>query len=133
MHSTSKFVASPLQFSVPGGTARNPKCHLRAKRSRALDAAVVLGAFAGVATCGATLVLFVGALRDTTLASLLFILFGIAILSTLGALIAFVVEMLMASRGLRAEVAQRRRLAEEDLDVPAIDAAGSDHVATPSP
>src|SRR5262252_5958714 len=51
--------------------------HLR-RRSRALDVAVVLGAFAGVATCGATLVLFVGALRDTSLASLLFALFGLA-------------------------------------------------------
>jgi hypothetical protein len=105
------------------------------RRSRALDVAVVLGAFAGVATCGATLVLFIGALRDATLASLLFVLFGSAILSTLGALIAFVVEMLMASRGLRAEVAQQRQSAEEDSsDIPAIDtvSADSDHVDAPS-
>ena len=105
------------------------------RRSRALDVAVVLGAFAGVATCAATLVLFIGALRDSTLASLLFVLFGSAILSTLGALIAFVLEMLMASRGLRAEVAERRRLAEEDSsDTPSTDEASTqaDHVTTPS-
>jgi Protein of unknown function (DUF2721) len=106
------------------------------RRSRALDVAVVLGVFAGVATCAATLVLFIGALRDSTLASLLFALFGLAILSTLGALIAFVLEMLMASRGLRAEVAQRRRSAEEDSsDIPTTDevATQADHVTTPSP
>jgi hypothetical protein len=89
-----------------------------------------------VATCAATLVLFIGALRDSTLASLLFVLFGSAILSTLGALVAFVLEMLMASRGLRAEVAQRRRSAEEDSsDIPATDEVSTqaDHVTTPSP
>ena len=104
-------------------------------RSHALNVAVVLGAFAGVATCAATLVLFIGALRDSTLASLLFVLFGAAILSTLGALIAFVLEMLMASRGLRAEVAERRRLAEEDSsDILSTDEASTqaDHVTTPS-
>ena len=100
------------------------------RRSRALDVG-----FARAATCAATLVLFIGALRDSTLASLLFVLFGLAILSTLGALIAFVLEMLMASRGLRAEVAERRRLAEEDSsDIPSTDEASAqaDHVTTPS-
>jgi len=59
-----------------------------------------------------------------------------AIVSTLGALIAFVLEMLMASRGLRAEVAQRRRSAEEDSsDIPATDEVSTqaDHVTIPSP
>jgi hypothetical protein len=44
--------------------------------------------------------------------------------------------MLMASRGLRAEVAQRRRSAEEDSsDIPATDEVSiqADHVTTPSP
>jgi hypothetical protein len=43
--------------------------------------------------------------------------------------------MLMASRGLRAEVAERRRLAEEDSsDIPSTDEASThaDHVTTPS-
>lgn len=70
-------------------------------RSRWLDAAVVLGGLAGVAVCGATLTLFVGALRDRAGASLLFLLFGGAILLTLAALAAFTGEMLVAGRGLR--------------------------------
>jgi hypothetical protein len=41
--------------------------HLR-RRSFVLDVAVVLGAMAGVATCGSALALFVGALRNTSAA-----------------------------------------------------------------
>jgi len=77
------------------------------RRSRALDVAVVLGACAGVATCCATLVLFVGALRDRAAASVLLILFAAGLLCTVGALAAFLVEMLMASRGLRLKSLER--------------------------
>jgi hypothetical protein len=77
------------------------------RRSQILDVAVVLGALAGGATCGATLTLFVGALRDRAGASVLFLLFGLAVLATLGALLAFVCEMLLAGRGLREATEQR--------------------------
>ena len=77
-------------------------------RSLALDAAVVLAALGGVAICGAVLTLFVGALRDATVASLLFGLFGAAILCTLCALVAFGFEMMLASRTVRDRIAQRR-------------------------
>jgi hypothetical protein len=77
-------------------------------RSWVLDAAVVLGALAGVATCGATLTLFVGALRDRAGASILFLLFGGAVLCTLGALAAFMAEMLIAGHGLREAAAPDR-------------------------
>ena len=77
-------------------------------RSLALDAAVFLAALGGVATCGAVLTLFVGALRDSTVAIVLFVLFGAAILCTLCALIAFGCEMLLASRSVRARIKQRR-------------------------
>ncbi len=70
-------------------------------RSLVLDAAVVLGTIGGAATCAATLTLFVGALRNATIAGILFTLFGVAILSTLGALAAFLVEVLMAGKSLR--------------------------------
>src|ERR1700730_1863907 len=66
-------------------------------RSLALDVAVVLGAIGGAATCGAVLTLFVGALREATVASMLFGLFGLAVVCALGAIAAFTVEMLMAS------------------------------------
>src|SRR5437879_3569880 len=94
------------------------------RRSLALDVAVVLGAVGGAATCGAVLVLFVGALRDSTVAAVLFSLFGVAVGCALGAIVAFTVEMLMASVGIRTEVAEGRRTATEN-DVP--EAAESQH------
>jgi hypothetical protein len=73
------------------------------RRSLVLDLATILGAMGSVWTCVATLTLFVGALRNSAVANILFLTFGLAILSTLGALVAFVIEMLMASRSLREE------------------------------
>ena len=46
------------------------------RRSVSLDVAVILGAVAGAATCGAVLTMFVGALSEQTTASVLFGLFG---------------------------------------------------------
>jgi hypothetical protein len=61
--------------------------------------------------------LFVGALRDAAVATMLFILFGLAVVCALGAIGAFTVEMLMASFGIRTEVAEGRRAATQ-TDVP---------------
>ena len=83
------------------------------RRSLALDVAVVLGAVGGAATCAAVLALFVGALRNATAATVLFSLFGIAVGCALGAILAFTVEMLMASVGIRSEVAEGRRSATQ--------------------
>jgi uncharacterized membrane-anchored protein len=82
--------------------------HLR-RRSLALDAAVVLGAIGAAATCTSVFTLFVGALRNATVASVLFTTFGIAIGCTIGAIGAFTVEMLMAGSGVRAVMAAGRR------------------------
>jgi hypothetical protein len=68
-------------------------------RSHVLDAVVVMGTLSGVATSCAALLLFVGTLRDRPGVSL-FVAFGLA-LFTMGALVAFSIEMLLASRGLR--------------------------------
>jgi uncharacterized membrane-anchored protein len=81
--------------------------HLR-RRSIALDAAVVLGAIAAASTCASVFTLFVGALRNSTVASILFTTFGLAIACTISAIGAFTAEMLMAGSGVRAEVAARR-------------------------
>jgi hypothetical protein len=81
--------------------------HLR-RRSIVLDAAVLLGAVAAAATCASVFTLFVGALRNSTVASVLFTTFGLAIGCTISAIGAFTVEMLMAGSGVRAEVARRR-------------------------
>jgi len=71
------------------------------RRSLALDAAVLLAAFGGAATCASVLTLFIGALRDTTVASVLFTTFGLAVMCTIGAIGAFTAEMLMAGSGVR--------------------------------
>jgi hypothetical protein len=78
------------------------------RRSILLDAAVVLGAVAAAATCISVFTLFVGALRNATVASVLFTTFGLAIVCTISAIAAFTVEMLMAGSGVRAEVARQR-------------------------
>ena len=72
------------------------------RRTRALDAAVILAAVSGASTCGTVLTLFFGALRDRTTVGLLLLLFGGGILCTLLSLGAFLAEVLMASRGIRA-------------------------------
>jgi CHASE3 domain sensor protein len=78
------------------------------RRSVALDVAVVLGALGAAATCASVLTLLVGALKNATVASVLFTTFAIAVLCALGAIAAFAVEMLMTSSGFRAEVAEKR-------------------------
>lgn len=78
----------------------------------ALDAAVVLAAFGAAATCGSVLTLLVGALRDATVASVLFATFGFAVVCTIGAIMAYTVEMLMTGSGVRAEVAAQKRSSE---------------------
>jgi hypothetical protein len=70
------------------------------RRSHVLDAAVMLGTLGGIATSFAALLLFVGTLRDQAGISL-FVAFGLALLFTMGALLAFLIEMLLASHGIR--------------------------------
>ncbi len=86
--------------------------HLR-RRSLALDVAVVLAAIAGALTCASVLTLFVGALKDATVASVLFTTFGLAVICTIGAIGAFAVEMLMAGNAMRERVAAGHRSFEQ--------------------
>ena len=81
-------------------------------RSLALDVAVVLAAIGAAATCGAVLTLFVGALRDVTVAWWLFAAFGFAVVCTIGAILVYTAKMLMTGSGVRKEVAAQRRSAE---------------------
>ena len=60
------------------------------------------------------LALFVGALRDVTIGSVLFGLFGLAVVCALAAIAAFTFEMLIAGTGIREEMAQQRRSAEDE-------------------
>lgn len=84
--------------------ARDARLRLLRLRSRALDVAVVLAALAGAFTCSAVLVLFLGELRGKGAANLLYMFFGGGIVLTMGALLAFVIEMLMAATGVRLTV-----------------------------
>ena len=84
------------------------------RQSIALNVAVILAGIGGAATCAAVLTLFVGALRDMTVASVLFGLFGLAVVCALGAIAAYTVEMVIAGTGIRTEVAQSRREAASD-------------------
>ena len=88
------------------------------QRSVALDIAVVLGGIGGASTCAAVLALFVGALRDVTIGSVLFGLFGLAVICALAAIAAFTFELLIAGTGIRDEVAKKRRSADEAAEAP---------------
>jgi hypothetical protein len=80
---------------------RQARLHHLRLRSRALDVAVVLAALAGAMTCGAALVLFMGAVSNAGAAGGLYILFVGAIALTTGALAAFCLEVLLAGVGVR--------------------------------
>ncbi len=101
------------------------------RRSHALDAAVVLGALAGVSTSGAALMLFVGTLRNGTGSTLMFLAFGAALVLTIGALTAFLIEMLMASRGIRAIVAAEK--AQQEGPEPDPEPEVAEHGASAGP
>ncbi|HVX82262.1 MAG TPA: DUF2721 domain-containing protein [Devosiaceae bacterium] len=78
------------------------------RRTLALQAAVVLAGVSGASTCAATFTIFVGTLGANLTSLTLFIEFGLALLSLLGALTCFVVEMVIASRAMIAQIATDR-------------------------
>ena len=98
------------------------------RRSHVLDAAVMMGTLGGIATSFAALLLFVGTLRDQAGISL-FVAFGFALLFTIGALLAFLIEMLLASRGIRDLAASASE--EGDAAEPSHD-EGAEGAAEPS-
>jgi Protein of unknown function (DUF2721) len=63
-----------------------------------------VSALAGGLTCATVLVLFFSEIRAMDVARLLFLSFGGAILQTMASLTAFVLEMLLAARGVRQTV-----------------------------
>ena len=62
---------------------------------------MILGAISGACTCCTVLTLFLGLLRSAATQGILLTFFGLGILCTIGALGAFLVEVLLASRGIR--------------------------------
>ena len=104
-------VATQLD-GASSGSAKTQLLQLRLtrlqQRNTVLVVAMVSGTVAGASTCTAILTLFVGALSDRGTASVLFALFGIAVVCTTGALVALLAEIVLAWHGLRAEAAFAR-------------------------
>jgi hypothetical protein len=93
------------EILLGGGEDQEParlRTHLARLRHRTLvlDVAIVLGAFGGASTCGAAFVLFLGSMRNAAIASWLFILFGLALGCSASALLAFLVDSILAWHGL---------------------------------
>ena len=97
----------------PGAPNRDMRLRILNWRTRALDTAVVLAAVGGICTSATVLVLFLGEVRWATAANLLFLLFGGALLMTMGSLAAFVVEMLLAAKGVRGLLAFAKGLSHK--------------------
>ena len=85
---------------VDAGQMRRHLLRLMRRRS-ALDLAIGLGAAGGVATCGAAVALFIGVLREEGEGAILFFLFGVALGCTIGALLAFVGDTVLAWHGVQ--------------------------------
>ena len=88
------------QLAVSPTAHRNQYERLR-MRSRALDLAVILAAFAGGLTCCAALSLFMGALGVASTGRILFAFFGAALICAVLALAAFSFEASLAGRTVR--------------------------------
>ncbi len=85
--------------------SRHPRQLARLRlRSRSLDLAALLTAAAGGLTCCAALILFLSALRSGAAGTMLFGLFGGALVCTIVALISFAFEMVLAGRTVRDKV-----------------------------
>lgn len=73
------------------------------RRTLMLDAAILSGGLGGAASCGAAFVLFLGGVRDSSVATWLVIMFGLALACTVGALALFLGDGLIAWHGLKRE------------------------------
>jgi hypothetical protein len=69
----------------------------------------MLGAVGGGLSCVAALLLFIGGFgRSVAAANVLLAAFGLALILTIGSIAAFVGEMVLSSRAIRAEISVRQ-------------------------
>lgn len=101
----AEHIADLLRAAEDEKTARRLLKHLARlhKRRSVLDSAVVLGALGGAATCAAAFTLFLVTARDVAGGWVLFILFGSALLFTVGALVAFLTDGLLGWHGIKVD------------------------------
>ena len=67
----------------------------------ALDLSIVLGASGGAATCGSVFILFLGDVKGSNVAEWLIALFGLALGCTIGSLLAFLADSVLAWHSFR--------------------------------
>nr|WP_294502960.1 DUF2721 domain-containing protein [uncultured Rhodopila sp.] len=84
---------------------QNEQLRLLRRRSLILDVAVVLATGGTAATCLAIMALFLFALSNKAIASVLLLFFGLAVLCTLGSVLAFGAEMVLSNRAMRRRIA----------------------------
>ena len=96
-----------VSAAIPSGGAsaeQNEQLGLLRRRLLILDVAVVLATGAIAATCLAIMTLFLFALSNTAIAGVLLLFFGLAVLCTLGSVLAFGLEMVLSNRALRRRI-----------------------------
>ncbi len=97
-----------LGRAIGDGTAsaeQDEQLQMLRRRSLVLDVAVVLATGGAAATCLAIMTLFLFALSNRAIAGVLLLFFGVAVLCTLGSVLAFGHEMLLSNRALRRRIA----------------------------
>jgi hypothetical protein len=98
---------SALNAAIRSGGAsaeQNEQLGLLRRRSLILDVAVVLATGGAATTCLAIMTLFLFALSNKAIASVLLLFFGLAVLCTLGSVVAFGVEMVLSNRAIRRRI-----------------------------
>ena len=83
---------------------QNEQLLLLRRRSLILDVAVVLATGGTAATCLAIMTLFLFALSNKAIASVLLLFFGLAVFCTLGSVVAFGAEMVLSNRAMRRRI-----------------------------
>lgn len=94
--------ADALTGSEIGDSSR--ELGLLRQRALILDIAVVLATGGAAATCLSILTLFLFALSNRAIAGILLAMFGVAVLGTLGSVLAFGLEMMLSNRALRRRI-----------------------------
>lgn len=84
------------------------------RRSLLLDAAVLLAATAGTSTCVSVFGLFAGEAGGLAIAAALYVTFGLAIICIVAAIVAYTIEMMLASQRVREEVIAGQQMAEPE-------------------
>ena len=96
-------LAELLEGEVQPGEEAKLQWHMKRLASRVfvLDLSIVLGACGGAATCGSVFILFLGDVKGSNVAEWLISLFGLALGCTIGSLLAFLADSILAWHAFR--------------------------------